>query len=102
MEHGMDNLYNRVARQHRRDESGFTLIELLVVISVLAILWAIAIFNVTGVAKRGKASAVTSDVQTLQSAVDAAISDSGTNTLPSFLSTGDMTGGALAELKANG
>jgi prepilin-type N-terminal cleavage/methylation domain-containing protein len=101
MEHGMDDLYNRVARRHRRGEAGFTLIELLVVIAVLAILGAIVIFNVTGVANRGKAAACTTDVQTLQSAVDAAISDSGTSTLPSFLTTGNMTTD-LTQLKANG
>jgi prepilin-type N-terminal cleavage/methylation domain-containing protein len=106
MEHDMDDLYNRVARRHRRDEAGFTLIELLVVIAVLAILGAIVIFNVTGVANRGKAAACNTDVQTLQSAVDGAISDAAAGgtpaQLPSFLTTGDMTKGDLAALASNG
>ena len=71
----MDNLFNRVARRRRQDQSGFTLIELLVVIAVLAILAAIVLFNVVGVTNRGEASACATDVKTFQTAVDAAIGD---------------------------
>jgi len=67
----MDNLFNRVARRRRRGQGGFTLIELLVVIAVLAILAAIVIFNIVGVANRGKSSACGTDTQTVQTAVDA-------------------------------
>ncbi|MBV9101232.1 MAG: prepilin-type N-terminal cleavage/methylation domain-containing protein [Candidatus Dormibacteraeota bacterium] len=93
----MENLHNRVMRRRRAGETGFTLIELLVVVAVLAILGAIVIFNVTGVANRGKAAACTTDQQTLQSAVDAAISDAGTGGLPTGMSLG--SGG---DMKANG
>ena len=84
-------------RRRRRGEGGFTLIELLVVIAVLAILATIVIFNVTGVANRGKSSACQTDVKTLQTAVDSAISDNG-GVLPSFLTSStsgqDMTVGS--------
>lgn len=71
----MDDLFNRVARRRRGGERGFTLIELLVVIAVLAILAAIVIFNVTGVANRGKTSACDTDVKTVQTAIDSYYND---------------------------
>jgi prepilin-type N-terminal cleavage/methylation domain-containing protein len=73
----MDNVYNRVSRRRRKGEGGFTLIELLVVIAVLAILAGIVIFNITGVANRGKVSACQTDVKSVQTAVDAYYNDNG-------------------------
>ena len=73
----MDNMYNVVARRRRRGEGGFTLIELLVVIAVLAILAAIVIFNIVGVANKGKTSACNTDTQSVQTAVDAYQNDNG-------------------------
>jgi prepilin-type N-terminal cleavage/methylation domain-containing protein len=67
----MDSLYLRMSRRRRRGQGGFTLIELLVVIAVLAVLAGIVIFNVTGVANRGKSSACATDKQSIQTAVDA-------------------------------
>ena len=75
----MDDLYNRVARRRRPGESGFTLIELLVVVAVLAILAAIVIFNVVGVANKGRTAACKTDEQTIQTAVDSYYNDLGTN-----------------------
>ena len=66
----MDNLYKRVARRRRRGEGGFTLIELLVVISILAVLAAIVIFNVTGVKNTANVTACNSDQQAIQTASD--------------------------------
>jgi prepilin-type N-terminal cleavage/methylation domain-containing protein len=71
----MDSVYLRLSRRRRRGQGGFTLIELLVVIAVLAILAGIVIFNVTGVANRGKSSACATDKQTVQTAVDAYFND---------------------------
>jgi general secretion pathway protein G len=66
-----------MSRRRRRGQGGFTLIELLVVIAVLAVLAGIVIFNVTGVANRGKSSACATDKQSLQTAVDAYNNDKG-------------------------
>jgi len=99
----MDNLFNRVSRSGRRD-GGFTLIELLVVIAVLVILAGIVIFNVTGVTGRGKTSACQTDVKTVQTAVDSAISDNG-GTLPAWLTSsagGTAMGTDLTNLVSNG
>ena len=88
----MHDLSNRAARRHRSGEQGFTLIELLVVITVLAILGAIVIFNVTGVANKGRAAACSSEVAAVQVAVDQAINDNGGEQLPAAfpVKTGDM------------
>ena len=64
----------RPARR-RRGDRGFTLIELLVVIAVLAILSGVVIFNITGVTNRGHASVCATDVKSVQTAVDAYVSD---------------------------
>lgn len=73
----MDQVFNRVARRRRQGQQGFTLIELLVVIAVLAILAAIVLFNIVGVANRGKSSACQTDKQTIQTAVDGYYNDKG-------------------------
>jgi prepilin-type N-terminal cleavage/methylation domain-containing protein len=73
----MDNVYNRVSRRRRKGQGGFTLIELLVVIAVLAILAGIVIFNITGVANKGKTSACQTDLKSVQTAVDAYYNDHG-------------------------
>jgi prepilin-type N-terminal cleavage/methylation domain-containing protein len=74
----MDDLFNRVARRRRRgDQAGFTLIELLVVIAVLAVLATIVIFNVVGVANRGRAAACVTDLKSIQTASDAYVNDIG-------------------------
>ncbi len=93
----MDNVYNRVARRRRKGQKGFTLIELLVVIAVLAILAAIVLFNVVGVANRGKTAACNTDLGTIQTAVDGYYSDKGVYpmTLDSKTSSGDVNKGEL-------
>jgi prepilin-type N-terminal cleavage/methylation domain-containing protein len=79
----MDRLRQPLLRQRRRGEQGFTLIELLVVIAVLAILAAIVIFNVVGVANKGKSNACQTDIQSTQTAVDAYLNDNPTTSIGS-------------------
>ena len=102
----MDNLYWKMSRRRRQGEGGFTLIELLVVIAVLAILAAIVLFNVLGVTNRGSNSACQTDTKTIQTAVDAAISDN-KGSLPAGLvaTSGGSTmasDGDLTWLNSNG
>jgi prepilin-type N-terminal cleavage/methylation domain-containing protein len=52
-------------------EQGFTLIELLVVIAILGILAAVVVFSVNGITDRGKSSACTTEVSTVQTAIEA-------------------------------
>jgi general secretion pathway protein G len=82
----MENRKNQLVRARRKGEQGFTLIELLVVIAVLAVLAAVVIFNVTGVKNSGSAAACSTDVKSVQSAVDSAINDGKT------IAAADLTG----------
>ena len=76
------DVINRAVRQSRKSQRGFTLIELLVVIAVLAILAAIVIFNITGVKDRGNKSACATDLKSVQSAIDAYMSDHPGTSIP--------------------
>jgi general secretion pathway protein G len=71
----MEERLNSVMRARRSGQKGFTLIELLVVIAVLAVLAGIVIFNVSGVAGRGQTQACNTDSKSVQTAVDAYVSD---------------------------
>ncbi len=73
-----NRLYPHPLRRRRHGEGGFTLIELLVVIAVLGILAAVVIFNVTGVSNKGNQSACSTDVKSVQTAVDSYINDNPT------------------------
>jgi prepilin-type N-terminal cleavage/methylation domain-containing protein len=89
----MDDLFNRVARRRRRGaQGGFTLIELLVVIAVLAVLATIVIFNVAGVANRGRSSACVTDLKSIQTASDAYYNDSATGLYPIGVAGGAAPG----------
>lgn len=81
------------ARRSRR-EDGFTLIELLAVMAVLSILAAIVLLNVLGVRRSASSSACGTDLQTIQTAVGAYVSDHGG---PGQLVVGDMTAPQGAE-----
>ena len=96
----MDSRRGRALRRRSHGQAGFTLIELLVVIAVLAILAAIVIFNVVGVANRGKTSACATDKQTVQTAVDAYFNDHTAGTPPVNVYP-DATGGDVAAPAAN-
>ena len=91
-------LGTKVPRRRHRNQLGFTLIELLVVIAVLAILAAIVLFNVIGVTNRGQVTGCTTDVKTVQSAVDAYMGDHGTGGLVG----GSMSGTDFTELISGG
>ena len=65
----------RAPRPRRRNQRGFTFIELLVVITVVALLAAIVIFNIEGVASKGGSSAACTDEKSVWAAVEAAWND---------------------------
>ncbi len=58
-----------------KGEKGFTLIEILIAISLLAILAAIIVPNLTGLIGRGQSEAYKTDKKTLQAAVSAYYTD---------------------------
>jgi type IV pilus assembly protein PilA len=64
-------------KQFRYGEKGFTLIELLIVIAVLGVLAAVVIPNVSRFTKSGQKAAAMQEMETLQTAVDAAMAEAG-------------------------
>lgn len=70
----MSSLMKRVRRVHK-DQGGFTLIEVLVVMTILGILAAIVSISMLGVTSSARAKAKTEELQTVQAAFDAMLSD---------------------------
>ncbi len=62
-------------RRHSRKENGFTLIEILIVLSVLGVLAAIVMPNMTGFLGRGKDRSYEADRRVLQASVDSYYTD---------------------------
>jgi len=88
----------------KKIQKGFTLVELIVVITILAILGTIAFISLQGYSQDAKNSKVTSDIRTLASAVETALTDSTLSSMSNLVSTtlvttngiGQSTGGDFA------
>jgi general secretion pathway protein G len=74
----------------RKSEGGFTLVELLVVIVILGILAAVAVFAVSGITNKGKGSACSADVKSVETASEAYYAKNGAYAT-SINNTGDAT-----------
>jgi prepilin-type N-terminal cleavage/methylation domain-containing protein len=62
---------NRIVKRHSRGEKGFTLVELLIVFTLLAVLAAIMIPNVSGFVAYGHTQAAAAELSVVQTAMDA-------------------------------
>jgi type IV pilus assembly protein PilA len=78
-------------RMPKRGEKGFTLIELLIVVAILGVLAAIVIPNVGRFIGRGETEAAETELENVQSAVLAMMTDNSLDTLPSGTFPADTT-----------
>lgn len=61
---------NRIVKRHSKGEKGFTLVELLIVFTLLAVLAAIMIPNVSGFVAYGHQQSAAAELSVLQTAMD--------------------------------
>jgi prepilin-type N-terminal cleavage/methylation domain-containing protein len=62
---------NRIVKRHSKGEKGFTLVELLIVFTLLAVLAAIMIPNVSGFVAYGHTQSAAAELSVVQTAMDA-------------------------------
>jgi len=61
---------NRIVKRHSKKEKGFTLVELLIVFTLLAVLAAIMIPNVSGLVGYGHTQSAAAELSVVQTAMD--------------------------------
>lgn len=66
----LTRIVSQARRRSRQTQGGFTLVELLVVITILGVLAAIVLFNISGVSASAACNAMKTDGATIQSAAD--------------------------------
>lgn len=88
--HG-DSAMRSIFKKAMKSQRGFTLVELLVVIGIIGALAAVVIPNVSRFAGSGDTTADSTEIQTVQAAVDLYMADTGATAVPVQAATNDMT-----------
>ncbi|MGD0795146.1 MAG: type II secretion system protein [Dehalococcoidales bacterium] len=82
---------NRMFKKHRRGEKGFTLVELLIVFTLLAVLAAIMIPNVSGFVAYGHIQAAAAELSVVQTAMDSMMAVTNNSTVTQANNKQDMS-----------
>jgi type IV pilus assembly protein PilA len=81
---------NRIIKRHCKGEKGFTLVELLIVFTLLAVLAAIMIPNVSGFVAYGHTQAATAELSVVQTAMDAMMAKENVSSVNVTTATSNM------------
>jgi prepilin-type N-terminal cleavage/methylation domain-containing protein len=82
---------NRIIKRHRRGEKGFTLVELLIVFTLLAVLAAIMIPNVSGFVAYGHTQSAAAELSVVQTAMDSMMAKDNVDTVTATDNVSDMS-----------
>lgn len=82
---------NRIVKRHRRGEKGFTLVELLIVFTLLAVLAAIMIPNVSNLIGYGHDQAAAAELSIVQTAMDSMMAKASLASVNNTTTTSDMS-----------
>jgi prepilin-type N-terminal cleavage/methylation domain-containing protein len=92
---------NRIIKRHNRGEKGFTLVELLIVFTLLAVLAAIMIPNVSGLIGYGHTQAAAAELSIVQTALDSMMAKASLSSVNATSETNDMSAFPLDAGAAN-
>ncbi len=82
---------NKIVKRLSRGEKGFTLVELLIVFTLLAVLAAIMIPNVSGFVAYGHTQSAAAELSVVQTAMDAMMAKDNITTVTASSNTSDMS-----------
>jgi prepilin-type N-terminal cleavage/methylation domain-containing protein len=87
---------NRIIKRHNRGEKGFTLVELLIVFTLLAVLAAIMIPNVSGFVAYGHTQSAAAELSVVQTAMDAMMAKTDVTSVNVTAATNNMAAFPMA------
>jgi prepilin-type N-terminal cleavage/methylation domain-containing protein len=81
---------NKIFKRHSKGEKGFTLVELMIVFTLLAVLAAIMVPNLSGLVTYGHSEAAATELSILQTSMDAMMAKASLTSVNATTETSDM------------